>query len=177
MDDRNSERVPLLQIGRQIEQKSCRDAFCSCLCIFIFIGTIVVLSFSGGTPEFDLPVDISQIPNAYQLRPNRFFYVIESLPVEFESITNYTSTNVTITSSMDSFEKEPFDMPSGVFKIAEIIPIPKFWTYGFYEIREFRYLLDGNATRVSTVISKFEGLWSSSINIQFTAAHNKSLDP
>ncbi|CAG8790073.1 15800_t:CDS:2, partial [Cetraspora pellucida] len=47
MDDRNSERVPLLQIGRQIEPKNCR------------------------TPEFDLPVDISQIPKAYQLRPDR----------------------------------------------------------------------------------------------------------
>ncbi|CAG8747709.1 2122_t:CDS:2, partial [Cetraspora pellucida] len=91
-------------------------------------------------------------------------------------ITNYTSTNVAITNSMDNFEKEPFDGPGGVFKIAEIIPISKLWTYE-YEIREFRYFPDGNVTMVSTVISKFEGLWSNSIKIQFTAAHNKSLNP
>ncbi|CAG8825652.1 4673_t:CDS:2 [Gigaspora margarita] len=172
--DRNSERIPLLQIGRQIEPRNYRDTIFSCLCIFILIGAIVVLSFSGGTPELDLPVDISQIPKAYQLRPTRYFYVIESLPVEFD---NNTSTNVTIANSMDDFEKESFDEPGGVFKIAEIIPIPKFWTSGIYEIREFRYLPDGNVTMVSTVTSKFEGFWSNSVKVQFTATYNESLDP
>ncbi|CAG8728368.1 26686_t:CDS:2 [Dentiscutata erythropus] len=98
----------------------------------------------------NLPTDVSKIPYDYKLRFKSFWeynYIIEGYPTEFNGESN--------------------NQPEFI-KYAEIV-VP-YWTYGNFNVIEFRYHSNGSVSSVSTVTSRIDGYLTNDVDILFTVS-------
>ncbi|CAG8632131.1 1218_t:CDS:2 [Funneliformis caledonium] len=140
------------------EEISCIQKWCLIIC-FIIILIVVILIFipQQGDIDQNIPSDISVIPYQYQLsfKSHWYFgYLIETLPVEFKD-----------------------EQPEYVL-LAEIISTSTSWTFGEYEVREYRHNnTSGNMFPVKTVTSSLKDNAYVSFKTSSDANSTESLDP
>ncbi|CAG8585877.1 6615_t:CDS:2 [Scutellospora calospora] len=164
-DDINAERVPLLETQEDQNPVDYKEQCCCCLFSITMIVFLIIAIFLNSSLAYsNLSTDVSKIPYDYRLRYKTFLaydLVIEGYPTEFKS-DDSTNDN-----KMNYGSNQP-----ELVKYAEII-VP-YWTYGNFNVIEFRYYPNGSIIPVLTVNSRIDGYLTNEIDIVFTASDNNS---
>ncbi|KAF0426404.1 hypothetical protein F8M41_006189 [Gigaspora margarita] len=150
-DDINAERLPLLETEEDQNPINYKEQCCCCLFSIIMVIILFILIITSNSFSYsNLSTDKSIIPNEYRLRYKTFWeynYIIEGYPTEFNGQTN--------------------NHQSDFIKYAEIV-VP-YWTYGNFNVVEFRYNKNGSIIPVLTATSKIDAYLTSEVEILFTA--------